>query len=381
MTEARRPKIHVLYPEHSAYIGGGQTYLISLLKNLDRERFEPVVTVVTDGKLRETIDRLGVRTEVIDMRWVLRKSPLATAGNLRDFYGLVKKCRTQVVHCNSQKALLVAGPPARAAGARLIWHSHVPSGLGKVFDLMGCALAHRIVVNSNVVRLRFERWPRCRRAPSLVPYGIDTEKFGPPLNGMDCRREFGIAAADPVVGYVGRLEEEKGIRFFVEAIPRVAEAVPSATFLIVGEASDEQVQFGGTIRAMVSEMGISGRVVFTGFRSDVPDLIAAMDLVVVPSLREAFGQVNVEVMASGKPLVATTAGGIPEVVEAGVTGILVPPADSGAIEGAVISLLRDPEKCRAMGEAGRNRATRVFDIRKHVRVMEEIYTEMAASHE
>jgi glycosyltransferase involved in cell wall biosynthesis len=192
------------------------------------------------------------------------------------------------------------------------------------------------------------------------------------------RDEFGIPETAPVIGYVGRLEEEKGTQFFIEALPAISRALPPARYLIVGEASDEQEEFDARARERVRELGIADRVSFTGFRDDVPDLIAAMDVAVVPSLREAFGLVNVEVMACGRPLVATRVGGIPEVVEDGTTGILVPPGDSGALAEAVLSLMADPGRRRAMGEAGRRRAAQFFDIRAHVRKMEDLYTEMVA---
>jgi glycosyltransferase involved in cell wall biosynthesis len=368
----------VLYPEHSAYIGGGQTYLFNILRYLDREKFEPLATVVTEGDISATLSALEVSFEVVDMRWVLSKNPLATCGNFHDFYRIIREHRIDVVHCNSQKSLMVAGPPARLAGARVLWHAHVPSGLGRAFDVLGCFLAHMIVVNSNHVRRRFEGCPGGVRNLRVVPYGIDTERFSVTRDGSDIRREFGIAGSDQVIGYVGRLEEEKGTQVLIEAVPAILGELPAARFLIAGEASDEQAEFEALAEERVRQLGIADRVRFAGFRNDVPDLIAAMDVVVVPSLREAFGLVNVEVMACGRPLVATRVGGIPEVVEDGATGILVPPADSGALADAVIGLMRDPDRRRAMAEAGRRRAAALFDIRAHVSKMQALYEEMVA---
>jgi glycosyltransferase involved in cell wall biosynthesis len=175
------------------------------------------------------------------------------------------------------------------------------------------------------------------------------------------RRTFGVQAQGLLVGTVGRLHPQKGFASLLAAVARVRERLPAIRLLLVG---------GGALRrdlvARAEALGLAEVVIFAGSRGDVPEILAALDLFVLPSLWEGLPNAVLEAMAAGLPVVATAAGGTPEVVVDGETGLLVPPGDVTALAEAIERLLRDPGLRRKMGEAGRKRVEGHFTIEQTV---------------
>ena len=171
---------------------------------------------------------------------------------------------------------------------------------------------------------------------------------------------------------MARLEPEKGHPTLLEAWSSVVAAVPNATLLVVGEGSRREA-----LEAMAHELGVADRVVFTGRRDDVPAVTAALDVAVLPSYREALGLTILEAMALSRPIVASNVGGIPEMVEDGVTGLLVPPHDAEALAAAIIRLLRDHPLADTLGRAGHDLVHEKFCIERMVSAVEQIYDDGA----
>ena len=186
-------------------------------------------------------------------------------------------------------------------------------------------------------------------------------------SGRPIRPSGGRSPGDsdrPLVLTLARLEGQKGIGYLLEA----ATQVPEALLLIAGEGGDR-----AKLERRAVELGVSNRIVFLGRRDDVPELLAACDLFVLPSLFEGLPLSVLEAMGAGKPVVATRIGGTNEAVEDGVTGILVPPADGAAIARAIQSILAQPAAARRMAEAGRARARLEFSGERMVRQTTELY--------
>lgn len=175
-----------------------------------------------------------------------------------------------------------------------------------------------------------------------------------------------------IVGVVARLEPEKGHPTLLEAWPTVLRAVPDSYLLIVGEGSRRDA-----LEAQARELRIAHRVVFTGRRDDVPAVTAALDVAVLPSYREAQGLTILEAMALSRPVVASDVGGIPEMIEDGVTGLLVPPHDADALAAAIVRLLRDHPLADTLGRAGHDLVHDRFCIELMVQAVESIYDEGA----
>jgi glycosyltransferase involved in cell wall biosynthesis len=176
---------------------------------------------------------------------------------------------------------------------------------------------------------------------------------------------------------IGHLTPWKGHEVFLEIARAVADRIPRSRFVVVGGSIYETHGHSGypeALRQKTAALGLSDRVTFLGARDDVPDLLAALDVLVhPPTAPEPFGRVLAEAMAVGRPVVAARCGGIPEVVEDGVTGFLVPSADVGAFAAAVVRLLEDPALCRRLGHVGRRRAEARFGIEAHAAGVLEVY--------
>jgi hypothetical protein len=182
----------------------------------------------------------------------------------------------------------------------------------------------------------------------------------------------------PLVAFVGRLAPYKGPQFLLEAIPRVLKEVPNAKFIFIGSARFDLARIGEFVRTPQVRKAVR----FTGYVNDneLPDFYASCDVFCYPSLWEGFGLTPAEAQATGKPVVAFKTCALPEVVQDGVTGLLVPPRDSIALAEAVARLLRDTELRRKMGQEARSRAERTFSWERAARQTLEVYEEAMEVH-
>jgi glycosyltransferase involved in cell wall biosynthesis len=367
----------ILYVEHIAGIGGGQIYLIDLVRKLDKSRFCPVVTLVARGELHDRVAAAGARTEIVDIRSLRRRNPGVGPGAVLRLVRIIRRHGVRVIHANSQKALMFALPAGLLTRTPVIWHCHVDRDFGRFYDLVGSVLSRVIVVNSQHVGRRFDGLPWARRKVRLVYNGIDAERVRP-SDGSKVRRELAIDESAFVVGTVGRLQAEKGTRYLIEAAPAIAERIPQARFLIVGGTLDPADSYGRELEVLASRLGVAGRTLFTGFKSDVTEYLAAMDVVVFPSLREGLPLAVAEAMAMEKPVVATRVGGVPEMIDDGRNGKLVAPRDSAALAGAVVALRQTWPAALEMGRAARLAVEFKFDLTRHIQGIQAIYEELVS---
>jgi glycosyltransferase involved in cell wall biosynthesis len=186
------------------------------------------------------------------------------------------------------------------------------------------------------------------------------------------RAALGIPPDAFLIGVVARLEPEKGHRHLLEALPAIVEAVPNAWLLLVGEGSQAD-----PLRAQAGSLPLAAgqRVVIAGFQPDVEAVTQALDVAVMPSLREAQGLALLEAMAARRPVVASAVGGIPETIRDGVDGLLVPPADPDALAASVIRFARDAKLRDRLAASGRRRVEDRFSVAASVRQVEAIYEE------
>jgi glycosyltransferase involved in cell wall biosynthesis len=194
------------------------------------------------------------------------------------------------------------------------------------------------------------------------------------------RRQIGLPEGRPIVAMTGQIAEVKGIWDFVAAAALLVERGPEPFFAVLG---DDLKNGGATRRAMearVSSMGLTDRFKFLGFRNDAPRLVQAFDVIAVPSHVEPLGNATLEAMASGRPVVGTRVGGIPEMIVDGETGLLVPAADPPALAGAISRLIQDSRLRSRMADAARARAREAFGIDVHGRRLQSCYDQLLSRH-
>ncbi len=382
----------ILIVSHAAEIGGAERVLFGLVDKLDRERFKIALAVPTESSLTEEMAVRGVplhtgipRPRLLDIRrenlgrdrLAILLYPWDMLRTVHDLARLIRRDNYDLIYTNSAKAHIYGTLAARAARRPVVWRMHdivdtdAYSRLNVRLFLLAAGIADRVLAVSDAGRDALASWGVPPGKLATIHNGIDLASMHASRDRDEMRRELGIPAGAPVAGMVGRIVPWKGPQVFIEAARRVLEAVPDAYFLLVGGAVFGEAAFVDELKARVAQMGIEDRVVFTGLRQDIPELVSAMDILVHASiLPEPFGMVLLEAMACRLPVVATEGGGVGEIVVAGETGVLVPPGEPEAMARAIVNILQDRKAARSMGEAGYERVASEFDAGRVARAIE-----------
>lgn len=354
----------VLFVDHHAeIIGGGQLSLLGLMENLDPRRYLPRLVCPGGGRLAAAARQEGIAVDEVEMPSL--RAPLAVLGAVRKIRRLMGQREVALLHANSSRSMFYAGLAGRRSGTPVIWHVRIAEAERNWDRFLG-GMARLIAVNSQAARRRFAG-SGLEDKVRVVYNGEDLERYAR-ADGAALRRELGGA---PLIGMVGRLSPEKDHETFLQAASRVAENWPQARFAIVGEDPEPGQPRRRALEQLAGRLGLGEQVVFTGARQDIPELMAALDLLVHCAHHEAFGRVLVEAMAAARPVVATAVGGIPEVV--GECGLLVPEGDAAGVARAVESLLADADAARHLGAAGKRRAELCFSVEAHATTVQALY--------
>ena len=383
----------VLYLHTTSEIGGSDVSLVRLVEGLNHERYRAIVALPSDGPLVPRLRAAGAQVEIMPV--LMKLTSRRGAGFLvrfalnypRAIAALVRFIRNEhvsIVHTNTIHNLYGV-TAARVAGVPHVWHFREivwQSGLLRRVELtMARWWSTRIIVTSNAIAGMYgppRRWPV---QLVRVPNGVETDRFTPG-DGSRVRRDLGVAAGQSLVGIVCRLDAWKGVDDFLEAVAQVAVADQEAACAVIGGPIIGQESYEDVLKTRARELGVGTRVRFTGWRygpADMPDVHRALDVLVLASREpEPFGLVLLEAMATGKPVVATAHGGPLDIVEDGRTGDLVPPRDPTAMARAIIALLRDPARCRRMGDRARARVLSHYTAEQYVAGVEAVYRELVA---
>jgi L-malate glycosyltransferase len=380
--------VRVLVANHTSTVSGAEHALLDLLAALPAD--VEAVVACPDGELADRLTAAGhERTPLTGTAGSLKLGPRATpvaVGELAraayELRGLARSLSADVVHANSIRSALSAIPAARLGGAPVVAHVHDCLPPGRV-----SAAVRAVVRRADVVVANSAYSARCLGAPdALVTFNpVDLARFDPAtVDGARVRRELGIADGAPLLAIVGQITPWKGQSTAVEALTAVRAERADARLLVVGAPKfvDAATRYDNraylaALHEQVARAGAEDAVLFTGERDDVPDVVAAADLVLVPSWEEPFGRIVVEAMAVGTPVLATRVGGPAEVVSDGEDGLLLDPRDAGAWGRAAARLLADPDALERMGGAAR-RSARRFDGAVFARAMLQAYTQAAA---
>lgn len=365
------PRPRILQLLAAGGIGGAQESYTGLLLRLDRSAYEVRALSLSGGSAVQRLRRLGLEVEIID-----EADDEAAIGELAAY---LRRAEIDLLHAHMYRAEVVGTQAALAAETPVVMatvhSSRVRSGLDIATLAALTPVMDRLIVPSASIAAKVRAEGRGAAPFAIIPNGVDLARFDLPATACALRREFGIPGGAPLLGVVARLEPEKGHRYLVEAMPAILRGAPETWLVIVGEGSLE-----GELRSQAAALPRSARdrVVFTGRREDVAAITGEIDVAVLPSLREAQGISILEAMARRRPVVASAVGGIPEVLTDGLDGLLVPPADPGALADACIRLACSPELRRRLGDAGRATVESRFSLDAMVRRIEACYDEELA---
>jgi len=353
--------------------GGAQEHLYSLLTRIDPTRYDVSVVSLSPGSAARKIQRAGFPVLVLDEHDdAIAVGALAT--HLADV-------RPDVIHNHMYRAELVGTRAAIALGevghrrpyvVSTVHSSRVRSQEDREQLRRLTPSIDRLIAVSRSIEQKIHDEGRDTVPVQLVYNGVDLERYDHQEPCCTLRDDYGMEPGSQIVGVVARLEPEKGHPTLLEAWPLVLRAVPNAYLLIVGEGSRH-----ADLDQQARDLRIAHRVVFTGRRDDVPAVTAALDVAVLPSYREAQGLTILEAMALSRPVVASNVGGIPEMIEDGVTGLLVPPHDAEALAAAIVRLLTDHPYADTLARAGHDLVHDRFCVELMVKALEQVYDEGA----
>jgi glycosyltransferase involved in cell wall biosynthesis len=374
--------LRVLHVSAAAERGGVEVILLNIIKYIDRTRFSPKVLFLTDGPFVREVEAAGVEAHVIEagrVRQIIRGSK-AVGRTAR----LIREDGIDLVHSHNAKAHLYGGMAAVITGVPSLLHLHgVPrfafSRDGFLSLLSMAVPARRIVACSAYVAGAFKSAWHSRRQVTIVHNGLAPGVSSVQKNPA-VRREFGISDEAPLVLMASRLQRQKGVHVFLNAVSRVARSFPEARFLVVGGALFGLEQdYPIELQQQVDSLKLNEAVRLVGFRSDIMSFYYTADIVVNSSIEpESFPTVLLEAMACSKPVIASDSGGSREIVDPGVTGLLVPPRDSDELAEAIISLLGDHDRRLRMGEAGAARVRDHLNAEHMIVRLQNLYEEMRA---
>lgn len=353
--------------------GGAQEHLFSLLTKIDRTRYDPTVISLSPGNTVRKLQREGIRTIVIDEPDDAVAVGIVAAHLARLAPDVIHNhmYRAEIVGTKAAIALSSAGYP-RPYVVSTVHSSRVRSTEDREELRRLTPCMDRLIAVSKAIVAKIEDEGRTGAKVSLIYNGVDLERYDHQEACCTLREEYGMEPGSPIVGVVARLEAEKGHPTLLEAWPQVLRSVPSAYLLVVGEGSRREA-----LERQAAELDVAHRVVFTGRRDDVPAVTAALDVAVLPSYREAQGLTVLEAMALSRPVVASNVGGIPEMIEDGVSGLLVPPHDAEALAAAIVRMLTDHSYADMIARAGHNVVRERFCLERMVSDIEGVYDDGA----
>ncbi len=371
-----RDSLRILFLITELDTGGAQKALARLLASLNRSRFKPHVACLYHGDktVAQEIRALGIPLTDLRMQAKWR------ADALWRLYRLLRRQQPAILHTWMFHANLPGRLLGRLAGVPIVITSRRNVNIGgparERLLRWTSGLDDAVIAVCELARqAEIERAGAAPHHVATIYNGVDVTAFSrsDPEADARIRDTFDIPADAPLLGAIGRLHPQKDFGTLLAAVAQLRRQVPDAHLLLVGdgELREELVNHARSL-------GLGDCVTFAGHRTHIPEILAAIDVFTLTSLWEGLPNVILEAMAAGLPVVATRVGGVPEVVVAGETGLLVPPRDPDALSRAIVTLLRDPALRQTMGRAGQERVRHRFSVEQMVRRTESLYERLLA---
>jgi glycosyltransferase involved in cell wall biosynthesis len=372
--------VRVLYTNTPTYIGGAEISLLTLMRHLDPQRYTPLLMTSGAGQLTEDALKYEIKTVVQGFPWFRKRYPWRYPASIIQMMNTIHQERVSLVHTNCDCSLRYAMHACQ--WSRIPYVSHVRDFVRTWFQPANVAALNRasaVIANSKAV------------AEACIHAGVESFRLNVIYNPVDVtlyqqagdinpdelRRDLGLPDDAFVVGIVGQFHVVKGHSELVQAAPRILRAIPHAHFAVVGEAfTPDSKTVKEQLEHSIADADLTRYFHFLGYRHDLSRVMRSFDVLAVPSWTEPFGRVVVEGLAAGCSVVGTDVGGIPEIIEDGFNGLLIPPKDPDRLAEAIIGLAQNSTTRRRLAEAGLRSAQR-FDVGQHVIQIQALYDTVA----
>jgi len=373
--------ISILFVIDGLEFGGGERTFLQLIQGLLYEqRYDIHVATNPEGDFFKLLTGMGIDVVPLDLK------KRVNIKNIKRLSEIIRGRKINIVHSQGGRADFYARMAAKTLKpkVKLVNTVAMPvkgydvgalrKGFYRVFDWFSERYVDRFIVVSEVLRETLLSSYKIQPDKVIKIYnGIELDEYRPNSKEVrsqksEVRREFGLTKDAPVIGAIGRMVWQKGFEYLIECAPEIVKAFPDAKILIVGDGPLKD-----KLKVKSEKLKVADKIIFTGFRGDIKEILSAIDILVIPSLLEGFPMVTLEAMAMAKPIIATNIDGITEQITDGVNGILVPPKNPSALAKAVIRVLNDKETARNMGLAARKKVEQEFSIGKMVAETEKVY--------
>lgn len=371
----------VLHLINGEYFGGSARVLTNYLAAPNRKA-QVFVAVFFDGELRRRLVADGIPTELVPMR---NRIDLTAVRSVRR---LAKRWSIDLVHTHQIRGALLARLASLAGGPMVVSHVHSPAlreSSDRMRNLVTAGIERllafrtaRFIAVSRSLEAELRRHRIAAERIRVVPNGIDLPTLPTPEQRAEVGREFGLLPGEPLIGMVANFRPRKGAEVLIDAVGRLSQQGLPVRLLLVGQPfRDGSNDYAATLRSLAESTGLSGRVIFTGFRSDVERLVGALDVFVLPSLYgEGMPMVLLEAMGAARAVIATPVEGVTEVVRDERDGLLVPTGDAVALAGALRRLLTDLQLRERLGVAARRTVVAGFTTGAMAAGIDGVYAEL-----
>ncbi len=360
-------------------MSGVQKAMYDILIRLDRHKYDITVLCQSEGELTEALKQQNIRCLFLN---ALKReiNPYFDLIALYKLYRIFRKEKYDLVHTHSSKSGFLGRLAAKIAGVPGIIHTvqgfsfHQFSAPKSIYfftsleRITGLISNKIIIVNNDDFEYAIKNKIASQTKLVKIYNGIDIDEHHLNINKGRKRSEFNIPTDCNVVGFIGRLWEQKAPQDFISAVPIVLENISNVVFLIIGDG-----HLRSSLETLAQKLHIQDHIQFLGWRNDVPEILKILDVFVQTSLWEGLSLSILEAMAAGKPIIATNIKGNNELVVDGITGFLVLPRNPEMVGYYITRLLQDKRLVKKMGRLGRKRVEEKFDIKLHVELIKNIY--------
>lgn len=377
-------RLTVLYPHHTALLGGAEKCLCNMLKYLNKDRFEAIVILPERNYLSREMVKLGIDWKILKISWLRRKPGfmqalllfsrlIFTSFKLRRF---ILREKIDIIHTNSISSQIQIGFVMGIKKIPKIWQARDILELNRLNRFLikfAGSRASYIIAISEAVKANLISAGISPLKIVIVYDGVDVEEATSNISSEGWKRLRGITSDHSLVGIIGSISYLKGQDIFIEAASMVLRSYSNILFLVIGDYLPENYPFYEKLHSRVKLLNIEDKILFLKATDRIPEVIIALDILVNASRwREAFGMTIVEAMSLRKPVVASNTGGIPEIIDENC-GLLFIPGSAEDLAEKIITILKDKKLAIQMGVYGRKKVETYFNIKNTIRRIEELY--------